>query len=370
LKTSPLLILATAALVVAACSSETTPEIDTPLPVTTVEEELSCEAGEIDGDLHLYAWPDYVPPELIAEFEQEHGIEILQDFYESNDELLAKLQSGAVYDLVFPSDHMVTVLAEGGFLTQIQPEAAPGLSNLDARFADPAYDPGGRHSVAYLWGTIGLGVDLEKVRLPEEAGWGLVFDPDVVADHEGTVSLLDDPRQTLGAALKYLGYSINSTDLGEVEEAADVVTGIMGFEVNFDSGGGESPAFDDDVAIAHGRSDVIGAAIRDQDRFAFLTPADGSAIWVDTMAVTANAAHSCTAHTFIDYLLDGENAATVAGWTRLASPNRVARGLIDPAILEDRSIYPPDEVEELLEMIEDLGQLESEYSDYFAIARS
>lgn len=370
MKTSPLLILATAALVISACGAETAPGVDTALPVTTVEEERSCEVGEVDGDLHLYTWPDYLPPDLTAAFEEEHGIEILLDFYESNDELLAKLQSGAVFDLVFPSDHMVSVLAEGGFLAQIQREAVPNLSNLAPRFDDPVYDPEGRHSVAYVWGTIGLGVDLAKAHLHEEAGWGLVFDPDSLASHEGAVSLLDDPRQTLGAALKYLGYSINSTDLREVEEAADVITAVMGFEVTFDSGAAEDALIDGDVAITHGRSDDIGAAIRDLDGFAFLTPADGSAIWVDTVAVTDNVGHPCTAHAFLDYLLDGENAAAVAAWTRLASPNRVAQGLIDPAVLEDPSIYPPEGPAGLLEMIEDLGALEAEYDDFFAIARS
>ncbi len=178
---------------------------------------------EVDGDLNFYNWTEYIDPELVTAFETEYEVDVVEDFYDSNEAMLAKLQSGAVYDLVVPSDYMVGIMIEEGLLAEVQRDAVPNISNLDPFFADPAYDPGGVYSIAYQWGTTGLGVDMEVVGEDFEPSWALVFDPEMVSQYPGGVSLLNDPRETMGAALKYLGYSLNSTSEEELQEAADVI---------------------------------------------------------------------------------------------------------------------------------------------------
>lgn len=354
--------LAVALLVLTACGNEsaivTNPEV-----VTTAPEEPSCQAGQVDGDLFAYNWPDYIDPTLIEEFEAEFDVEVIEDVYESDEALFAKLQSGAIYDLVVPSDRIVGHLVDEGFLGPLQTEALPNLSNLRSRFADPPYDPGGAHSVAYLWGTVGLGVNPGDSAA--DPTWALVFDQDNVAAYDSGISLLDDPRQTIGAALKYLGYSLNSTDAGELQEAADLVDGLDGLAVTFNGETYDQLVESGALAVAHGSSDRLQS-----ETVSFVTPAEGAALWVRAMAVPANAEHPCTAHAFINHILEPANGAALSIYTGQASPNRAALPFVDPEILEDRSIYPAQDVEPRLEFLEDLGGFEEEYAKALAVARS
>lgn len=367
----PLALIAAVTIVLGACSRDTAPVVVTTLP-TTVEPEVSCEVGGVDGDLYLYGRADYLPPDLLARFEDEYEVEILQDFYASNEELLAKLESGAIYDVVFPSDFMVPTLIEDGYLAVLQNDAVPRLANLKERFSNPHYDPGGTHTVAYLWGTVGLGVNTSASGSLDGAGWGLVFDTGSTGDSAAEIALLDDARHTLGAALKYLGYSINTTDADQLTEASDVVASVarLGASFSADTAAAGRRLLEGGAVVAHGRSDQLAAMLEDHEEYAFLIPADGAVVWVDTVAVTSGAEHRCTAHTFINYLLDEENSGTITNWTRLASANEQADRFIDPDILENPAIYPTEDVEVLLEPVEDLGEFEEEYVQLFAIARS
>ena len=127
------------------------------------------------------------------------------------------------------------------------------------------------------------------------------------------------------------------------------------------------------MAVTHGYSGNFFAAFDDidgWDTFAYVIPEEGATLWVDNMAVPANAEHPCTAHTFINYLLDAENGAALTNWNYYASPNEASNEFIDPDILGDETIYPSDELRQKLEIIEDTGDFEINYTDFFAIARS
>ena len=336
-------------------------------------EAVLCEAGEIDGDLNLYNWIDYIDPRLIALFEEEFGVDVVQDFYDSNEAMLAKLQSGAAYDLIVPSDYMVWIMIQENILAAVQRDAVPNLDNLAPFFADPSYDPGGVYSIAYQWGTTGLAVDMGVLGKDFEATWGLVFDPDTIDDYSGGVSLLNDPRETMGAALKYLGYSLNSTSEAELQEAADVIAAAKEFVSRFDSDLYDERLVAGEVAVAHGHSGTFFATFDDidgWDTYAFVIPDEGAALWIDNMAVPSTAEHPCTAHTFMDFVLDAENGATLSNFNSYASPNQAAEAFIDPEILEDETIHPSEELSDLLEVIADTGGFEMQYTDYFAIAKS
>lgn len=371
----PVLLLAVVALVIASCDSS-----EGGAPVTSLaelpvggEEVARCELGEIDGDLDFYNWAEYIDPELIAAFEEDYGVDVVEDFYISNEALLAKMQSGAIYDLIVPSDYMVGVMIEESLLSALQTDAVPNLGNLGPLFLDPAYDPGGVYSVAYQWGTVGLAVDVDVVGEGSDASWALLFDPTVIAEYPSGVSLLDDPRQTIGAALKYLGYSLNSTSEEELQEAADVIAHAKEYVASFGSDFNDGELVAGEVAAAHGSSKTVVRSSDDVDDsqiFAYVIPEEGAAVWIDAMAVPTNADHPCTAYTFINFLLDAENGAALTNWNSHASPNEASSDFIDPEILEDKSIYPSEELSERLEIIEDTGVFETNYTRYFAIAKS
>jgi spermidine/putrescine-binding protein len=342
------------------------------LPVS-VEEITQCEPGEIDGELNLYNWAEYLDPGLVANFEQEYGVDVVEDYYVSNEALLAKLQSGAIYDLIVPSDYMVGIMIDKGLLAPVQTDAIPNLVNLKSTFSDPTYDPTGAHSVAYQWGTVGLAVDADAIRTGVGASWALLFDPGLIAEYPSGVSLLDDSRQTLGAALKYLGYSLNTTSEGELGEAAGVIAAAIEYVVAFDSDSYDETLLAGQVDAAHGSSKKLSGSFSEagvSDTFTYVIPEEGAAVWIDAMAVPKNADHPCTAFTFIDFILDAENGATLTNWSFYASPNQASKPFIDPEILEDETIYPSEELSERLEMIEDTGDFEINYTDYFAIAKS
>ncbi|HUG75781.1 MAG TPA: spermidine/putrescine ABC transporter substrate-binding protein [Acidimicrobiia bacterium] len=331
--------------------------------------DATCEVDQTDGDLLLYNWSEYIDPDLLTAFAEQHGVTVSQTFYDSNESMLAQIQMGQAYDVIVPSDYMVTIMVDDGLIVELQRDAIPNLANLDPTFADPAYDPGGRYSAAYQWGTTGLAVDMDVVGEDFEPSWGLVFDPELAG--QGGISMLNDPRETMGAALKYLGYSLNSTSLDELQEAADLVAAAN--ITKFDSLQYTDDLINGEVAVSHGFSGTFFFVIDDVDgwdRYAYFVPEEGGTVWVDNMSIPTNAEHPCTAHTFINFILDAENGAALTNWNYSASPNEAAEEFIDPEILEDESIYPSEESFERLEFIVDTGDFEINYTDYFSRARN
>jgi len=331
-----------------------------------------CEPGQTDGDLVLYNWSDYMDPDIITRFQAECGVTVTEDFYPSNEELLAKVQSGGSgYDVIVPSDYMVSIMIEEQLLMQLDRDAIPNADNVADDFADPPYDPGNQYSLPYQWGTTGLGVDLQVVGEDVEATWGLVFDPELASQFSGQIALLDDPRETMAAALYYLGHSPNTTDEAELQEASDLIAQASANIAAFDSNLYTDLLLSGEVAISHGFSGNYFTAIDEVDgwdRYAYLIPEEGATKWVDTMAILADAPHPCSAHTFIDFLLDAENGAALTNWNFYASPNAAAEEFILPEVLEDPAIYP--ENEENLYFLEDTGEAEIIYNDLFTRAKS
>ena len=180
-----------------------------------------------DGDLYLYNWSEYIDPELKTAFEAEYGVSVTEDNYDSNEAMQPIVAAGnSGYDVIVPSDYMVSIMIEEGSLQKLNKAAIPNFGNLDPNL-DTSYDPTGEYVAPYQGGTTGLGVNLSVVGDDAAAAWGLVFDPAIASKYAGQITLLNDPRETLGAALKYLGYSLNTTDDGELAEAKDLVAAAV-----------------------------------------------------------------------------------------------------------------------------------------------
>jgi spermidine/putrescine-binding protein len=329
-----------------------------------------CAAEATDGDLNLYNWSEYIDPELIVAFEEQYGVDVVETFYDSNETMLAQIQAGVVYDLIVPSDYMVAIMIDEDLLLPLSMEAIPNVDNLGEQFVGLPYDPEGAYSVPYQWGTTGLGVDISVVGEDFEPSWALALDPDMTASYAGGVSLLNDPRETMGAALKYLGYGLNETSEEALQEAADVIASAN--VTTFDSDQYTDNLINGEVAVSHGYSGNYFTAFldaEDPENWAYIVPQEGGTLWTDNMAIPAGAEHPCTAHTFINFIMDAENGAQLTNWTYYASPNEAAEEFILPEVLEDPSIYPDDETFAKLEAIRDTGDSEILFTDYFNIAR-
>ncbi|HEY7469137.1 MAG TPA: spermidine/putrescine ABC transporter substrate-binding protein [Acidimicrobiia bacterium] len=374
--TAKMLALTTVlALLIAACGGDGGSEGtgDTTVDGTVAPADAAganCALDETDGDLNFYNWSEYMDPALVTAFEEQYGVDVVEDFYESNEALLAQMQAGAVYDLIVPSDYMVGIMIQNGLLSPVNTTAVPNLSNLLPEFTDLPYDPGPEFSAAYQYGTTGLGVNLSVVGEDFPRSWALVFDPEITATYPNGVSLLNDPRETMGAALKFLGYSLNDTDLTHLQEAADLIAEARPGIATFDSDQYDEALVAGEVPVAHGYSGnmIVGIAdSEDPDTFEYVLPEEGATLWIDNMTVPANAEHPCTAFTFMNYVLDAENGATLTNWNFYGTPNAASVDLVDPEITE---FYAPTFETEGLEVIQDTGDYEINFTDYLAQAKS
>lgn len=336
--------------------------------------EVACAVGETDGDLNLYNWSEYMDPDLLIAFEEEFGVSINEDNYDSNEAMQPIISAGnSGYDLIVPSDYMVSILIDSGDIMPIQKDAVPNLANLADEFASGLpFDPDADYSVPYQWGTTGLGVDLSVTGPDVPETWGLIFDPALAAEYnlEGAITILNDPRETMGAALKYLGYSLNTTSIDELNEAKAIVADATNRVAAFDSDQYDELLVSGQAAVTHGYSGnflVQFFEADDPDQYTYFVPQEGGTRWVDNMAVVADAPHPCTAHTFINFLLDAENGAALTNWNYYASPNAAAEPFIDQEVLDDPVVYPTDQSK--LEFIADTGDFEINFSDAFIEAK-
>ena len=331
-----------------------------------------CAVDEVDGDLFLYNWAEYIDPDLLTAFGEQYGVSVTEDTYDSNEAMQPIISAGnSGYDVIVPSDYMVSILIANGDILPLNKEAIPNYSNLADEFASGLpYDPEGAYVAPYQWGTTGLGVDKAVIGEDFPRSWALVFDQ-ATGDELGigdSISLLNDPRETLGAALKYLGYSLNSTSEEELNEAKELVANAR--VQAFDSDGYDENLAVGQTIVAHGYSGNFFVQFDEADdpsQYEYFVPDEGGTRWVDNMAVVHDAPHPCTAHAFINFILDADNGAALTNWNFYASPNEAAEASILPEILEDPAIYPEDLSK--LEFISDTGDYEINFSDAFIEAK-
>ena len=336
-------------------------------------EPAVCAAGQIDGDLRIHVKGDILPPAAIPDFASRFGVEVAKSQYEARDELIAQVEARVdEYDLIIPDSATVAIMRTADLLIPLSPDAIPGSANLMALFTDPPYDPGSVHTVPYTWGTIGIGVNTNVAGDDVPPTWGLIFDPDISDRYTGRMSLVDDPRLAVGAALAYLGYSMNTEEATELEAAVSLLS-----EANSRLDG--YTTLEEATELVNGATDVAqgpSAALFDAfeaadawDDYTFVVPAEGAVLTADVMAIPITAAHPCTAHTFIDFLLDPKRGAEIAQWNRAASPNTAASELMPAELLGDAALYPPPETMENLQFVREVED-EVAYIDAFERARS
>ena len=315
----------------------------------------SCGSKEnaARAKVNIYIWTNYLPPEVVAEFERRTGIDADVDTYDSNEAVLAKLQSGvADYDVVVPSDYMVKILVPQGLLQTIDHNRLPHFKNLDPRFLNQAFDPGNAHSIPYLWGTTGIGYNKQKVKEPIDS-WRALFD----GRHAGRILMLDDPREAFGAALKLMGRSINERDPATLRRAAAMLEAQKRLVRTYNSSDFANLLAAGDVDLAQGWNGEMAAVVANApDRLAYVVPKEGGTLWIDNLAIPKGTRNLDAAYAFIDYVLEPKTAAKIVNGVHYAAANQAAWPLIDDKIRRDPAIYPPKEVLDRCELIEDLGK--------------
>ncbi len=306
------------------------------------------------GELRLFNWADYIPEEVVAEFERRYQARVVIDTFEAPEAMLAKLAAGgdAEYDVVVPPDYYVLEMARAGLIRSLDHAKLKNLKNLAPEFQDPRYDPQNRHSIPYLWGTTGIAYDREAVKKPVNS-WAVFFDEKAYA---GPCFLLDEMRETIGAALKFLGYSLNDTDPAHLEEAKALLIGAKKRCLGF-AGGIEarSRLLAGDAAVVHAYSGDIVQIQEEAPQVEYVVPEEGGTIWTDAVAITKRAPHPELAYKFLDFILEPEIAAKIANYNAYATPVAAALPYLDEELRSNPAIFPPPEVRKKLEYIRDIG---------------
>src|SRR5947209_45247 len=228
----------------------------------------------------------------------------------------------------------------------------PHLKDLDPRFLNQKYDPGNGHSVPYLWGTTGIGYDKTKVQAPVDS-WAALFDP----RHAGRILMLDDQREVFGAALRLLGRSINEKDPAILRRAAEMLKKQKPLVRTFNSSDFANLLAAGDVDLSQGYNGELAEAVaRSNGRLAYVVPKEGGTLWIDNLAIPKGARNLDAAYAFLDFVMQPEIAAKIVNHVHYACANQAALPLIDAKVKDDPSIYPPQDVLNRCELIEDLGE--------------
>lgn len=319
--------------------------------------------------LNIFIYSEYLPRDVIAEFERKFRCEVVVDLYEDAEGMLAKVQAGgtALYDIVVPTDYVVTAMVKQNLLAPLRHEQIPNLKNLDPKFLNPPYDPGNRFTAAYQWGTVGIYLRTKPGETVQES-WSLLFDP---ARSAGAVSLSDSMRDSIGAALQHLGYSPNSVTPGELKKARDLLVRTKQRAASFAASvGGKNQVLDGSVRAAMVYSGEAGRGMAEDPATTYVIPREGSMIWVDSLAILARAPHRALAEQFINFVLEPEIGARISNAFRFSTPNARARPLIDPALLRNPALYPPEETVQRLEFLRDLGANTRLYDQIWTAVKS
>ncbi len=324
------------------------------------------DGGNGGNKLNFYNWSDYVAESTIPNFEEETGARVTQDIYASNEELLAKLQAGGTgYDIIVPSDYMVGIMAKSDVIQELDFSKLPNFDNIGGNFKGLPYDPENRWSVPYQWGT--TGILYNKAEIGQIENWDPMFDE----QYSGQIAMINDVRETFGASLMRLGYSINSTDPDELEEAQQALVEqkplLRGY---FDSTEISPLVENGDILLGHNFSgEGILAAIENED-LDYIIPEPAATRWTDNMCIPNGAQNPDLAYEFINYILAKQPGAALTNYTYYGTPNNAALPLIDEELKQVPQWDPPDEVFDRLQVIEDVGEATRDYERIFTEVKS
>ncbi|MFN3392432.1 MAG: spermidine/putrescine ABC transporter substrate-binding protein [Meiothermus ruber] len=328
---------------------------------------LVAGCGQQKKELRLLNWSDYMPKEVLEEFEKREGIKVVEDTYDSPEAMLSKLQAGgdAEYDVLITPDYTVGSLARAGSLQELDKAKIPNLKNLDPQFTDPAFDPGGRYSVVYQWGTTGLAYREDLVQGPVES-WAVLFDP---AKQVGRFLLLDEMREMVGAALKYMGESVNTTDPDKLAQAQGLLLEAKRRSQGFAGGTSiRDRLIAGDIAVGPAYSGDILAAQAENPQLKYVIPVEGATLWTDNLVVLKKSPNHELAYKFINFLLEPEIAAQISNSIGYATPVAAAMDQIEEK--DNPIIYPSPEIRARLELLADLGDQADAFNKVWSEVKS
>ena len=330
-----LALLATLAIVAAACGGDGGDEDegggeDTGgVPATGA----TAPPEELGGSLTISNWDAYMPEDLIPSFEEETGVDVELALHTTNEDIMGKIsaQNGEGFDIVFVSGQFVEPLVQQGWAAELDHSQIPNLANLYPEANELGYDPGNTHSVPYAWGTTGICYRTDLVSEPPTS-WSIFHDPP--AELDGKMTMLGTDRWLLQPALLSLGYSINTTDPAQIDEAVAWTLEAKEHLLGFDDTTFYSKLVSGEALAVHAWDGWCEYGRAEEPNIEFVVPDEGGDLWTDTMVVLESSENKAAAHAFLDYVLEETNGKAVSELVLYKVPNAPAMDAVDPAIVE------------------------------------
>ena len=318
---------------------------------------ITSYAATEEKVLNIYNWSDYLAPETIPNFEKETGIKVRYDIFDSNEILHAKLVARKTgYDIVVPSSNWAKLQIDGGLFQKLDKTQIPNWKNLDPGILKQmeAFDPGNAYLVDWLWSYTTVGINVDKVKkalgttpMPDNA-WDLVFNPKYTTKLKSCgITMLDTASEVFPIALHYLGKNPYTKNSADYQAAFDMLKKVRPDVKRFNSGGQIEDLASGQVCVALGWAGDFNLARKRsienklEQNIVALVPKTGGLLFMDTMAITADAAHPSNSHKFINYILKAEVHAGLTNAVTYANPNKAATPFVDPEIKNNKTIFLP-----------------------------
>jgi spermidine/putrescine transport system substrate-binding protein len=314
-------------ILLAGCGSPAPTSVPTSTPIPLAEEIV------------FYNWEDDMPQSVLDAFTKEYGVKIKYLVYESQEEAIVNIQEGELYDVVVMESRFIPLLAEKNLLAKLNNTSLSNLKNISANFRELVYDPHNDYSVPYNWGTTGLVVRSDLVEQPVTR-WADLWDP----RYTGRTGLwMGQSREVIGLTLKSLGYSANSENPRELEEALQQLLELKPNVITLENFALDSSAdvmASGEVVISMGYAGDALAGNELNSSIQYVLPGEGALLWNDTFVIPANSPNQYTAELFLNFLMRPDINATIANENLYATPNEAALQFIDPEILNNPVIFP------------------------------
>lgn len=326
--------------------------------MTTVAALAISASAATAEEVRVYNWSDYIDEELLTKFEEETGIDLIYDVFDSNEILETKmLAGGSGYDVVVPSGTFLQRQITAGAFQELDFDKLSNAGNLWDVIKDRTaqYDPGNAYSINYMWGTTGIGVNVGKVTelLGDDAPIGslaLLFDPaNMEKLAECGVHFLDAPGEMIPAALAFLGEDPDTHDPEVLAKAEVVYAAVRPFIQKFHSSEYINALANGDICVAFGWSgDILQARDRADEaengvEIAYNAPSEGALMWFDQMAIPADAPNPEAAHKFLNFILDAQNMADASNYVYYANGNLASQPMLEEDVIGDPAIYPDED---------------------------
>ena len=320
---------------------------------------ISTGCGDNRPVINVYNWGDYIDPSVIKDFQKEFNVKVNYNTFATNEDMYVSIKKGGTsYDVAFPSDYMIERMIEENMLEKINKDNVPNISNIEDRFLYLDFDPNNDYSVPYMWGTVGIIYNKEMVD-DKVNSWDILWNE----KYKGQILMLDSQRDSIAVALKKLGYSMNSRDTNELEQAKEelikqkpLVYAYVGDEV-------KDIMVGEEAALAVVWSGDAVAMIRENENLEYVIPKEGTNLWFDNMIIPKTSKNKEIAEQFINFMQRPEIAAKNTDYVGYSTPNYKAKELLPEDIVNSKVAYPTEEEMGDVEIFKDPKDFLKVYDD-------